>query len=452
MPPFFMQISQLLLYFCCCLMEMFDKVAAGEKSICVLGLGYVGLPIALEFARKFNVVGFDINEERVQLMKQGIDPSKEIETEIFLGKKITFTSNIEDIKDCGIYIVAVPTPINDANEPELKPLIGASTTVGKVISKGDYVIYESTTYPGCTEDDCVPVIEEISGFKIGADFKVGYSPERINPGDKERPLTKILKIVSGSDEEALRNVSKLYASIIEAGIYEAASIKVAEAAKIIENTQRDVNISLMNELSMIFNKIGINTHDVIDAAATKWNFHRYSPGLVGGHCIGVDPYYLVHKAEALGLHPRVIAAGRYTNDNMPAHIAQKAIKQLNAKGKVVKDSRILIMGATFKENVADIRNSKIVDVVTELQSYSVNVDVIDPHADTNELKHEYGFGLASEPCGKYDGIILAVSHDGYKNLPASWYEQHATADAFLFDLKAIFRKPETRPALDYWSL
>lgn len=433
-------------------MEMFEQVANGKKSICVIGLGYVGLPIALEFAKKFRVVGFDINEERVRLMQQGIDPSRELESSEFQGRNIHFTSNLQDISECGVYIVAVPTPINDANEPDLKPLIGSSTTVGKVISKGDYVIYESTTYPGCTEEDCVPVIESVSGLKMGSDFKVGYSPERINPGDKERPLPKILKIVSGSDEEALRNVSALYASIITAGVYEAASIKVAEAAKIIENTQRDVNISLMNELSMIFNKIGINTFDVIDAAGTKWNFHKYTPGLVGGHCIGVDPYYLVHKAEMLGIHPRVIAAGRYTNDNMAAHIAQNAIKKLNALGKVVKDCRILIMGATFKENVADIRNSKIVDVVNELKSYSVNVDVIDPHADSQELMHEYGFGLADVVSESYDGIILAVSHDEYKTLPAAWFESRSSKDAFFFDLKSLFRKPSSRPALDYWSL
>lgn len=433
-------------------MEMFDRVASGEKSICVIGLGYVGLPIALEFAKKFRVVGFDINEGRVQMMKKGEDPSKEIGPEEFSGRNILFTSNLEDIRECGVYIVAVPTPINEANEPDLKPLVGASTAVGKVISKGDYVIYESTTYPGCTEDDCVPIIEKESGLRFGDDFKVGYSPERINPGDKERPLPKILKIVSGSDEEALRNVSKLYAAIITAGVYEATSIKVAEAAKIIENTQRDVNISLMNELSMIFNKIGINTFDVIEAAGTKWNFHKYTPGLVGGHCIGVDPYYLVHKAEILGIHPRVIAAGRYTNDNMAAHIAQTAIKKLNARGKVVKDCRILIMGATFKENVADIRNSKIVDVVNELTSYSVNVDVVDAHADSEELKHEYGFGLASEPCGNYDGIILAVAHDQYKSLPISWFGSHATSDAFFFDLKGLFRHRQQELGLDYWSL
>lgn len=433
-------------------MGFFQEIQNGEKSICVIGLGYVGLPIALEFARKFKVVGFDINQGRVDLMKQGIDPSKELESSAFEGCDITFTANPEDIKACSVYIVAVPTPINDANEPDLTPLIGASKAVGNAISKGDYVIYESTTYPGCTEDDCVPVIEKISGLRFNEDFKVGYSPERINPGDKERPLTKILKIVSASDAESLDVIADLYASIIEPGVYRAASIKVAEAAKIIENTQRDMNISLMNELSVIFNKIGINTYDVIEAAGTKWNFHKYTPGLVGGHCIGVDPYYLLHKAESMGIHPRVIAAGRYTNDSMAGHIAQKAIKKLNKLGKVVKDSRILIMGATFKENVADIRNSKIVDIVNELNSYSVNVDVIDPHADSEELNHEYGFSLAPTATGKYDGIILAVSHSEYLNLDAAWFSQFLTADGFLIDLKGLYRHAEPATVFDYSSL
>lgn len=433
-------------------MEMFDRLQAGEKSICVIGLGYVGLPIALEFAKKFRVVGFDINEERVNLMKQGVDPSKEIDTAEFEGRNISFTNQLNDIRECGVYIVAVPTPINDANEPDLKPLIGASKTVGQVISAGDYVIYESTTYPGCTEEDCVPVIEEISGLKGVTDFKIGYSPERINPGDKERPLPKILKIVSGCDEESLRNISKLYGSIIVAGIHEASTIKVAEAAKIIENTQRDVNISLMNELSLIFNKMGINTFDVIEAAGTKWNFHKYTPGLVGGHCIGVDPYYLLHKAEKLGIHPRVIAAGRYTNDSMAGYIAERAIKKLNKLGKVVKDSRILVMGATFKENVADIRNSKIVDIVNELRSYSVNVDVIDPHADSDELRHEYGFGLAAAASGPYDGIILAVSHSDYTNLPDNWFAGNCHKDGFLIDLKGIYRQRKDNLGVEYSCL
>lgn len=433
-------------------MELFQQIENGEKSICVIGLGYVGLPIALEFARKFKVVGFDINQGRVNLMQNGIDPSKEIESEAFEGCNITFTADPNAIKDCSVYIVAVPTPINESNEPDLTPLIGASKAVGKALSKGDYVIYESTTYPGCTEDDCVPVIEKESGLKFKEDFKVGYSPERINPGDKLRPLTKILKIVSACGDESLQFVADLYSSIIEPGVYKAASIKVAEAAKIIENTQRDMNISLMNELSMIFSKIGINTYDVIEAAGTKWNFHKYTPGLVGGHCIGVDPYYLLHKAEAVGIHPRVIAAGRYTNDSMAAHIAQKAIKRLNKRGKVVKDCRILIMGATFKENVADIRNSKIVDVVNELHSYSVNVDVVDPHADSDDLKHEYGFGLAPVISGKYDGIILAVSHTEYCNLSNDWFEQHLSTDGFLIDLKGIYRAQFSNLAVDYSSL
>ncbi len=433
-------------------MEMFENIQSGNKSICVIGLGYVGLPIALEFAKKFRVVGFDINQARVDLMKNGIDPSKEIDSAEFAGRNITFTANLDEIKECSVYVVAVPTPINESNEPDLTPLISASKTVGKVISKGDYVIYESTTYPGCTEEDCVPVIEEISGLKCYEDFKVGYSPERINPGDKERPLPKILKIVSGCDAESLHNISALYGSIITAGIHEATSIKVAEAAKIIENTQRDVNISLMNELSLIFNKMGINTFDVIEAAGTKWNFHKYTPGLVGGHCIGVDPYYLLHKAEALGLHPRVIAAGRYTNDSMAAYIAQRAIKRVNKLGKVAKDCRILIMGATFKENVADIRNSKIVDIVNELKSYSVNVDVVDPHADSAELEHEYGFKLAAGIQGPYDGIILAVSHDEYKSLPAGWFKTQSTADGFLIDLKGLYRNQTAELGLEYTSL
>ncbi|MBS3913807.1 MAG: nucleotide sugar dehydrogenase [Bacteroidetes bacterium] len=433
-------------------MGLFQQIESGEKSICVIGLGYVGLPIALEFAKKFNVVGFDINASRVALMQQGIDPSKEMDASEFANRKIVFTSDPETIKSCSVYIVAVPTPINEANEPDLKPLIGSSTAVGRAISKGDYVIYESTTYPGCTEEDCVPVIEEISGLKMYTDFKVGYSPERINPGDKERPLTKILKIVSGCDEESLNEIAKLYESIIEPGVYRAASIKVAEAAKIIENTQRDVNISLMNELSMIFDKVGINTYDVIEAAGTKWNFHKYTPGLVGGHCIGVDPYYLLHKAESMGLHPRVIAAGRFTNDSMAAHIAQAAIKKLNKRGKVVKDCHILIMGATFKENVADIRNSKIVDIVNELKSYSVNVDVVDPHADSEELKHEYGFELNPVIQGPYDGIILAVSHNEYLTLAPQWYGEHCKPDGFLIDLKGIYRDRKALTGLEYSSL
>jgi UDP-N-acetyl-D-galactosamine dehydrogenase len=429
---------------------MFDKIKSGEKSICLVGLGYVGLPIALELAKHYKVVGFDINEERVEMMKNSVDPSKEVEANEFEGRDISFTANIDDIKECGFYIVAVPTPIDEALQPNLKPLIGASETVGKVISKGDYVIYESTVYPGCTEEDCIPVIERVSGLEYIKDFKVGYSPERINPGDKVNTLTKILKIVSGCDQESLENISALYGSIIEAGIHEAPTIKVAEAAKIIENTQRDLNISLMNELSLIFDKMEINTFDVIEAAGTKWNFLKFTPGLVGGHCIGVDPYYLTHKAREIGFHPRVISAGRFTNDMMGAHIAKKAIKKLVSADKKIKDSRILIMGATFKEDVADIRNSKIVDIVEELKSFMVNVEVVDVHADKAEVKEEYGFDLSDDITGKYDGVIVAVSHKEYKGLGEEYFKSITNGDAFIMDLKGIYK--DDIKELDYWSL
>ncbi len=429
---------------------MFQEISKREKSICVVGLGYVGLPLALEFAKKFNVVGFDINAKRVEMMRNGEDPSKELPASEFEGRHITFTSNLEEIRSCTVYIVAVPTPIDDAKNPDLKPLIGASSTVGKVLKKGDYVIYESTVYPGCTEEDCVPVLEQESGLKFGTDFKVGYSPERINPGDKERPLPKILKIVSGCDAESLNEISDLYSAIITAGIHRAPTIKVAEAAKIIENTQRDVNISLMNELSLIFDKMGINTYDVIEAAGTKWNFLKFSPGLVGGHCIGVDPYYLLHKAESLGFNPQVIAAGRFTNDMMGAHIAKVAIKKLIHAEKNIRHCRILIMGATFKEDVSDIRNSKIVDIVNELKAYEVNVEVVDPHADSEELNHEYGFRLTPEIGTGYDGVIVAVAHQEYRNFDNSFFSSITTKPAFLLDLKGIYRGRVND--LEYWSL
>jgi len=429
---------------------MFEKIKNKEKSICLVGLGYVGLPIALEFAKHYRVIGFDINEDRVQMMKNQVDPSQEVEANEFEGRDISFTSNLDDIKDCGFYIVAVPTPIDDAKQPDLKPLIGASTTVGKVISKGDYVVYESTVYPGCTEEDCIPVIERVSGLTFKDDFKVGYSPERINPGDKVNTLTKILKIVSGCGEESLKNISALYGSIITAGIHEAPTIKVAEAAKIIENTQRDLNISLMNELSLIFDKMGINTFDVIEAAGTKWNFLKFTPGLVGGHCIGVDPYYLTHKAREIGFHPRVISAGRFTNDMMGAHIAKTAIKKLINNDKQIKNSKILIMGATFKEDVADIRNSKIVDIVEELRSFSVEVEVVDPNANSAEVQEEYGFGLAKEIGTEYDGIIIAVSHKEYMSLTSDYLKSITNENAFIMDLKGLYR--DSLNEFDYWSL
>jgi UDP-N-acetyl-D-galactosamine dehydrogenase len=395
-------------------------------------------------------LGFDINQKRVDMLNRQEDPSKELSSEAFSGCDITFSANLEDLKTCQFYIVAVPTPIDDGKNPDLKPLIGASTTVGKVLKKGDYVVFESTVYPGCTEEDCIPVMEAESGLVFNSDFKVGYSPERINPGDKVNTLTKILKIVSGSDAESLEEIASLYGSIITAGIHKAPSIKVAEAAKIIENTQRDLNISLMNELSLIFDKLNINTYDVIEAAGTKWNFLKFSPGLVGGHCIGVDPYYLTYKATELGLHPRVIAAGRYTNDMMGAHIAQVAIKKLISNDKSIKDAKILILGATFKEDVADIRNSKIVDIVKELQSYSVDVEVVDPRADSEEVFEEYGFHLAPAIGKGYDGVIAAVSHKEYKSFNEDFFKSICHNNAFVLDLKGMYRGQFTD--MEYWSL
>lgn len=431
-------------------MGIFKDIEAGRKSIAVIGLGYVGLPLALEFAKKYKVVGFDINARRIDMLKRKEDPSREVEASDFDNRNITFSSNLDDIKDCNFYIVAVPTPIDDGKNPDLKPLVGASRTVGKVIKKGDYVVFESTVYPGCTEEDCVPIIEKESSLEFNTDFKVGYSPERINPGDKVNTLTKILKIVSGSDAESLEEIAALYGSIITAGIHKAPSIKVAEAAKIIENTQRDLNISLMNELSLIFDKMDINTYDVIEAAGTKWNFLKFSPGLVGGHCIGVDPYYLTYKATELGLHPRVIAAGRFTNDMMGAHIAKVAIKKLISNDKKIKDARILILGATFKEDVADIRNSKIVDIVKELQSYSVNVEVVDPRADAEEVYEEYGFHLAREIGKGYDGVIVAVSHQEYRGLDEQYFQSICNPKSFVLDLKGLYRGKYS--AMEYWSL
>jgi len=432
-------------------MGIFNDIVAKEKTIAIIGLGYVGLPLALEFSKKYRVVGFDINPKRVDMLKRHEDPSKEVSAEEFKGCDISFSHKLDDIANCNFYVVAVPTPIDEGKNPDLKPLVGASKTVGKVLKKGDYVVFESTVYPGCTEEDCIPVMEAESGLSFANnDFKVGYSPERINPGDKVNTLTKILKIVSGNDAESLEEIASLYGSIITAGIHKAPTIKVAEAAKIIENTQRDLNISLMNELSLIFDKMNINTYDVIEAAGTKWNFLKFSPGLVGGHCIGVDPYYLTYKATELGLHPRVIAAGRFTNDMMGAHIAKVAIKKLISNDKQIKGAKILILGATFKEDVADIRNSKIIDIVKELKSYSVDVEVVDPRADSEEVFEEYGFHLADKIGSGYDGIIAAVSHKEYKALDEKYFLSICNTKSFILDLKGIYRGKFNE--LEYWSL
>ncbi len=429
---------------------MIDKLLAKETKLSVIGLGYVGLPIALEFARKMPVIGFDIKPDRVDLMKKGIDPSNELEKEDFEGCDISFTSNPEDLKEATFHVVAVPTPINKHNLPDLTPLLSATATVGKALKKGDYVVFESTVYPGCTEEDCVPVLEKESGLKFNKDFKVGYSPERINPGDKEHTLTKILKIVSGSDEEALETVTGVYESIIKAGIHKASSIKVAEAAKIIENTQRDVDIALMNELSLIFNRLNINTFEVLQAAGTKWNFLRFFPGLVGGHCIGVDPYYLTYKANELGYHSKIITGGRFINDSMGGYVAKTTVKKMIAKGNKVNGAKVLIMGATFKENVSDIRNSKVADVYRELRSFSVNVDVHDPHASSEELMEEYGYGLIDKIEGKYNAVIVAVNHREYVDLDEEYFKSILVPEGIFVDVKGIYK--DKIKDLTYWSL
>ena len=420
-----------------------------EKIISVTGLGYVGLPLALEFAKHFKVIGFDINVSRIELMKKGIDPSKELGSEAFVGCDIIFTSNVEDLKKAHFHIVGVPTDIDENKVPNLNPLLGASTSVASALKKGDYVVYESTVYPGCTEEDCVPILENISGLKGGTDFKFGYSPERIVPGDKIKTLTNILKIVSGNDEEALEMISAVYGTIIKAGLHKAESIKVAEAAKVIENTQRDINISLMNELAIIFDKMGIDTKAVIEAAGTKWNFHKYQPGLVGGHCISVDPFYLMHKAKQLGIDPQVIAAGRRVNDYIPSFIAKRIVQALIEQDKNPGKSKVLVMGVTFKEDVADIRNSKVVDLVRELMDYSIQVAVVDPHGSPNELAHEYGITLIDEPVGLYDIIVLSVGHKEYIQMKPEDFQKLSKDEIYMFDIKGVLNPNDYK---NYWRL
>ncbi len=430
---------------------MIELLKSKKKKIAVIGLGYVGLPLALEFAKKFSVIGFDIKEEKISLMKMKIDPSQELSVDNFENTDILFSSKIEDLKQAAFFIIAVPTPIDEYNRPDLRPLLGATKAVASVIQKGDYIIYESTVYPGCTEEDCVPVLEEISGLKFQTDFKVGYSPERINPGDKEHTLINTLKIVSGCDSEALSTIAEVYGSIVNAGLHKASSIKVAEAAKIIENTQRDVNIGLMNELSIIFNKMGINTFDVIEAAGTKWNFLKFSPGLVGGHCIGVDPYYLTHKAARIGYHAQIINSGRYVNDSMGGYIAKQAIKKLISADKEIKTARVLILGITFKENVSDIRNSKVVDIYKELKSYGIQeIDVYDPNADKNEVEEEYGIKLINAIENSYNIVIFAVAHKIFKSFNLEKLKSITKPNAVIIDVKGTMKKYSQE--FIYWSL
>ncbi len=434
---------------------MYEQIINKQKKISLIGLGYVGLPIALEFAKKVPVIGFDINSERVEMMKNNIDPSRELDASDFDGCEISFTADETDLKDANFHIVAVPTPINEHNLPDLGPVLKASETVGRILKKGDYVVYESTVYPGCTEEDCVPLLEKFSGLKFIKDFKVGFSPERINPGDKEHSLTKIVKVVSGCDKESLDNIAKTYELIIGAGVHRAATIKVAEAAKIIENTQRDINIAFMNELSMIFNRMGINTNEVLEAAGTKWNFLKFYPGLVGGHCIGVDPYYLTYKARQFGYHAQVINAGRYINDSMGRYVARQTMKRMTALDKGLKGARVLIMGITFKENVSDIRNSKVADVYDELISFGIkNIDVVDPFASATEVRQEYGFDLKESPGNNYDAIIVAVNHDKYVDMTVDDFRKISNDTAVLVDIKSTYKKLFAREqdGICYWSL
>lgn len=431
---------------------MYKELLNKEKKIAVIGLGYVGLPIALEFAKYFSVIGFDINEARIEMMKKRIDPSNELDSSAFDNTDILFTADKEDLKKAHFFVVAVPTDIDEHKVPNLRPILGASKSVGYGLKKGDYVVFESTVYPGCTEEDCLPILEKESGLKLGKDFKLGYSPERIVPGDKVRTLTKILKIVSGSDDEASEEIAKVYGHIIEPGVYRASSIKVAEAAKVIENTQRDVNISLMNELSMIFDKMGIDTKEVIEAAGTKWNFVKLFPGLVGGHCIGVDPYYLMHKSIELGHDPQVIRSGRRINDEMPAWIAKKLVQTLISKDKNPKDCKVLVMGITFKEDVSDIRNSKVADLVREIEDYSISVDLIDPYANKEEVKHEYQLDLKAERGNNYDAVVVAVAHADYQSLSVTDFKELMNNEPLLIDIKGIYNKNEFAQSLTYWRL
>lgn len=416
-----------------------------NSKIAIIGLGYVGLPLAIEFGKKYKVLGFDINQSRIEELKSGKDRTNEADLEglqvaINLANDsdklgLTFSSNIEELKSYNVYIVTVPTPIDQFKAPDLTPLLKASEMLGNVLKKGDIVIYESTVYPGCTEEDCVPILEKYSELKFNQDFYCGYSPERINPGDKVNTLTKIKKVTSGSTPEIAELVDQLYKSIITAGTHKAPSLKVAEASKAIENAQRDVNISFVNELALIFDRMGIDTNDVLDAAGTKWNFLKYKPGLVGGHCIGVDPYYLAHKAESLGYHPQVILSGRRVNDNMGMFVANKIVKLLIGKNHVISKSKVLVLGITFKEDCPDIRNSKVIDIIKELEQFNIKVDLYDPHADKHEVAEEYGLNLIDSIQNKYDGIILAVSHKEFLKLELDSLK--TSSSSVIFDTKAF---------------
>lgn len=425
-----------------------------DRKISVIGLGYVGLPVAVAFGKTHSVIGFDINEVRISELKENIDKTLEVSTDDLINSDIEFSSNTKDLAKADFHIVAVPTPINDANQPDLSPLIGASKSVGSALKKGDIVVFESTVYPGATEEDCVPVLEEVSGLTCGKDFFVGYSPERINPGDKEHTFTKIKKVVSGQTPEVLEIVADVYGSVVTAGVHKAPTIKVAEAAKVIENTQRDLNIALMNELAVIFERMDIDTVDVLEAAGTKWNFLPFRPGLVGGHCIGVDPYYLTHKAQKLGYHPEVIAAGRRINDSMPTHVVEQTVKRMIQAGSPVKRARVGILGLTFKEDCPDLRNSKVGDVIEEFKSYGVELLVHDPMADMAEAQKYYNVGLCNwSDLVDLDAIVLCVSHKEYKSLSIEDYRAMLNPGAVLMDVKASCNVDAFKQAgINLWRL
>jgi UDP-N-acetyl-D-glucosamine/UDP-N-acetyl-D-galactosamine dehydrogenase len=414
-------------------------------KIGIIGLGYVGLPLAVEFGKKLDVIGFDINKGRIEELKKGHDRTLEVEPEnLKAASKLSYSSDLNDLKSVNIFIVTVPTPVDEYKKPDLRPIESASRTVGQVLKKGDIVIYESTVYPGCTEEICVPILEKTSGMKFNVDFFCGYSPERINPGDKVHRLTTIKKVTSGSTPETAERVDQLYKKIVEAGTYKASSIKVAEAAKVIENSQRDLNIAFVNELALIFERIGIDTHEVLDAAGTKWNFLPFKPGLVGGHCIGVDPYYLTHKAESLGYHPQVILSGRRINDNMGIYIAGRVIKLMAKNNLPIKNSNVLVLGMTFKENCPDIRNSRVIDVINELASFGVNLDIYDPHADGEEVKHEYDVELVSKLSKKYHAVVLAVAHQDFLKMDLSTLME---PNAVVYDVKGALAKEKVTARL-----
>ena len=409
-----------------------------NPKISIIGLGYVGLPLAVEFAKHYQVTGFDISEARVKELRDGKDHTLEVSSKDLLSSKIIFSSNADDIADSNFYIITVPTPITKNKQPDLTPLLKASEAVGRYLKPNDIVIYESTVYPGCTEEDCVPILEKMSGLKFNKDFFCGYSPERINPGDKERTVTKIMKVVSGSNEVTANKVQELYSKVITAGTFRASSIKVAEAAKVIENTQRDINIAFVNELSLIFSRMGLDTLEVLEAAGTKWNFLPFKPGLVGGHCIGVDPYYLTYKAESLGYHPQVILSGRRINDGMGAYVANQVVKLLIKKHHQIQNTKILVLGMTFKENCPDIRNSRVIDIITELKDFGCNVDVFDPWVSKEEVQKEYGIQTMDKlELSGYSAIVLAVCHDEFKKLDIKQFQQ---SNAIFYDLKGLFSK------------